>query len=232
MRKDFFWELRDSLADGTWQLVGRTDACPRGSRERHVRGQPAKGEVILMQGSYYMGRRHGYFEYRDICGQLTRDEFYSNGELNGEFHIWDDGNVQTLGRYSQGLKAGLWLSFDDCFVQKEGKRHGRLKYTFPRVSDTYFQQGKTVWSRDYGCTHFTNDSLTARLKHDPSTQQFVEVQRVGNIGRRYWLMDVYNSEHHIVTTMVLLTEPDGLTPPAKDSEDIIETIVWEKKASR
>lgn len=92
---------------------------------------------VKRKGTFKDGKRIGKFiEYWDIpANKIKEEENYEKGELEGEYKAYHrNGVVSEIGQYKNGLKHGLWKSFNDdnILIYEEtlnnGKNTGATKY--------------------------------------------------------------------------------------------------------
>jgi len=138
------WTLRDSLPVGIWSVYALNTGS-HFSRILHPR-------ILIMRGMYVAYKRHGIFTYYDANhrGQVIRTESYDGGVLEGEYRLFLNDLVQTVGTYRAGKREGLWKSYDECWSRNESRQAVSLKGYY-LASETQYSMGQVVSSKTYHC---------------------------------------------------------------------------------
>ena len=72
--------------------------------------------------NYSDGKRNGNYKRYGVNEKILEDLNYKNDELHGEATFYDGlGNVIIKGQYKEGLKSGVWKTYEKGKVVKEEK---------------------------------------------------------------------------------------------------------------
>jgi hypothetical protein len=138
------WVLRDSLPDGVWRVfVSNSGGIV--SRIFHPR-------ILVVEGRFSEQNKSGKFTYfnPNKRGQVELIENYSNGLLDGEYYVFDNGHIQTHGFYRLGQREGTWRNYADCWSEShDGIKNLLLGYFL--VAEIDYHNGQIINRRKYMC---------------------------------------------------------------------------------
>jgi antitoxin component YwqK of YwqJK toxin-antitoxin module len=88
------------------------------------------------------GKRDGNYKKYGVNEKILEDLNYKNDELHGEATFYDGlGNISIQGQYKEGLKAGIWKTFEKGKIVKE---ENARKYTSKNFEYTKNTKGEKI----------------------------------------------------------------------------------------
>jgi antitoxin component YwqK of YwqJK toxin-antitoxin module len=92
--------------------------------------------------NYAEGKRNGNYKKFGVNEKILEDLNYKNDELHGEATYYDGlGNISIQGQYNEGLKSGVWKTFEKGKVVKEETSR---KYTSKNFEYTKNAKGEKI----------------------------------------------------------------------------------------
>ena len=98
----------------------------------------AVAEILI----YTDGKRNGNYKKYGVNEKILEDLNYKNDELHGEATYYDGlGNISVQGQYKEGLKSGVWKTYEKGKVVKEETSR---KYTSKNFEYTINAKGEKI----------------------------------------------------------------------------------------
>jgi hypothetical protein len=114
-----------------------------------------KSGVQREEANWVDGRLHGTATYWNAAGGRERETDYAYGKRDGHVAVWDDAGTQILeGRFSKGLKHGIW-SF-------RGPRERSAEAAFAVMIDGEDLTQGLLESPPAGCVQWNGEPLMRR----------------------------------------------------------------------
>ena len=85
--------------------------------------------------NYVNGKREGNYKRYGVNEKILEDLNYKNDELHGEAIFYDGlGNIVSKGQYKNGLKSGIWKTYEKGKIVKEetAKKYSSKNYKFTK----------------------------------------------------------------------------------------------------
>lgn len=99
------------------------------------------GAIAEIQ-NYVDNKREGNYKKYGVNEKMLEDLNYKNDELHGEATYYDGlGNISLQGQYTEGLKSGVWKTYENGKVVKEETSR---KYTSKNFEYTINAKGEKI----------------------------------------------------------------------------------------